>query len=101
MRLLAAAIVFCLSGIASAAPDTQSFAPDTSYYFEHFDPQQKPWRPGQDLNVEEVFKNYQYYEIHFQNGGREILVNRYIQNRKEAGVRYRIRGDGALEELAP
>ncbi len=100
MKFIVAGILFCLSLAASAAPDTHSFAPGTSYYFEHFDPLQKPWRPGQDLNVEEVFKNYQYYEIHFQNGGREILVNRYIQNQKEAGVRYRIRGDGGLEKLA-
>ena len=100
MRFFVAGILFCLSGAASAAPDINTFAPDTSYYFEHFDPQQKPWRPGQDLNVEEVFKNYQYYEIQFRNGGREVLVNRYIQNQKEAGVRYRIMDDGALVKLA-
>jgi len=101
LRFLFVFFLLFLSGFANAASDTHSFAPDTSYYFEHFDPQLKPWRPGQDLNLEEVFKNYQYYEIRFEKSGREIQVIRHIQNRKEGGDRYRIREDGTLEKSAP
>ncbi|MHB9101541.1 MAG: hypothetical protein ACYC2E_08525 [Sulfuricella sp.] len=52
----------------------------------------KPWYPGQDLNLEEVFKNYVYYEIIFDQYGREITVNRYLQNRKERSDRFLVTG---------
>lgn len=103
-RLLALRWSFAaaLLGLASLASAGDSpFAPDTPYYFEHFDPEQKPWQPGQDLNIEEVFKNYQYYEIRWSQGRQEIRVTRYIRNRHESSERYRIQADGTLEKLAP
>jgi hypothetical protein len=99
MKLLFAAILLGLAGLAGAVD--MPFEPDTPYYFDHFEPEQKPWQPGQDLNIEEVYKNYQYYEIHFMKGKREIQVTRYIRNRRENSERYRIQPDGALEKLAP
>ena len=60
-RLLA--ILFWVG--ASAASLAEKFQPGVPYYFENFDPAMKPWDPGQDLNIEEVFKNYVYYEIIF------------------------------------
>lgn len=99
MKLPFAAILLCLAGIAGAGD--LPFEPDTPYYFEHFNPEQKPWKPGQDLNVEEVFKNYLYYEIRLAKNRQELRVIRYIRNHPEDSVRYRIRPDGALEKLAP
>jgi hypothetical protein len=65
-------------------------------------PWAKPWQPGQSLNIEEVFKNYQYYEIRFLKQGAEIQVQRYIQN-QPAGSRegYRIKPDGTLDKITP
>lgn len=99
MKRLCAVILLGLAGLAGAGG--LPLAPDTSYYFEHFDPEQKPWQPGQDLNIEEVFKNYQYYEIRMMQNTREIQVTRYIRNRRESSERYRIKPDGALEKLTP
>lgn len=93
-----AAIFAILFGVgASAASLAEKFQPGVPYYFENFDPAMKPWDPGQDLNIEEVFKNYIYYEIVFDQSGREITVNRYLQNRKERSDRFLVRPDRSLE----
>ena len=99
MRGGAAAVLACLALAANASPVALSFDPDTPHYFEHFDPEKKPWQPGQELNLEEVFKNYQYYEIRFLKQGAEIQVQRYIQNQRDRAERYRIMTDGSLEKV--
>lgn len=102
MRLwAAAALLACLALPVNAAPVEFSFEPDTPHYFENFEPEQKPWHPGQALNIEEVFKNYQYFEIRFLNNGAEIQVRRYIQSQREGETRYRIMPDGSLAKIGP
>lgn len=97
LRMTAAVIAVLFVAGASAASLTEKFQPGVSYYFENFDPAMKPWDPGQDLNIEEVFKNYIYYEIIFDPAGREITVNRYLQNRKERSDRFLVRPDQSIE----
>lgn len=97
VRVTAAVIAILFSVGASAASLAEKFQPGMPYYFENFDPAMKPWDPGQDLNIEEVFKNYVYYEIIFDRSGREITVNRYLQNRKESSDRFLVRPDRTLE----
>lgn len=84
-----------LSGSAAAA----GFEAGTAYYFDNFDPTQKPWEPGQDLNIEEVFKNYQYFEIVFSKDGKEITVSRFIQNRRVDRDKYLVGPDRSLQKL--
>lgn len=74
----------------------ERFTPGVAYYFDSFDPTQKPWKPGYELNYEEVFKNYQFYEIIFSPNGAEMTVNRYIRNNKSDSERYSINRDGSL-----
>lgn len=73
------------------------FEPETPYLFEHFDPQQTPWQPGRDMNIEEVFKNYEYYEIVFGRDGKSVRVTPIRQGRRLAGSRYIRRDDGGLQ----
>lgn len=102
MRLLpAAALLASLALSVNASSAELSLEPDTPHYFENFDPGQKPWQPGQALNIEEVFKNYQYFEIRFLNGGAEIQVRRYIQNQREGETRYSVMPDGSLAKIGP
>ena len=101
MKRLAAVFLSCLASSIAAGQSDHAFDPDTPHYFEHFDPAQKPWLPGQELNVEEVFKNYQYYEIRWAKGNAEIVVTRYVHNARESGERYHLKPDGTLEKLAP
>ncbi len=96
-RIIAAICAILLPFGAGATALPEKFQPGTPYYFDRFDPAQKPWAPGQSLNIEEVFKNYQYYEIVFDRSGQGITVKHYIQNRLERSDRFSVGADGALE----
>lgn len=37
--------------------------PGASYFTDEFDATHVPWWPGPERNVEEVFKNFEYFEI--------------------------------------
>lgn len=97
MRVTFAVIAILLSFVAGAATLAEKFQPGVPYYFESFDPAMKPWDPGQELNFEEVFKNYMYFEIIFDSSGQKITVNRYVQNRKERSDIFLLRPDRSLE----
>ncbi|MDP2760424.1 MAG: hypothetical protein Q8O64_08505 [Sideroxyarcus sp.] len=72
--------------------------PGSKYYFDSFDPERKLWAPGEPLNLEEVFKNYQYVEIVPDDDGKAITVNHYIQGSKKETVRYQVMPDGSLRK---
>ncbi|MDD5329313.1 MAG: hypothetical protein PHX38_04860 [Sulfuricella sp.] len=96
-RIVGAICAVLLPLAADAANLLEKFQPETPYYFDSFVSGQKPWESGQSLNIEEVFKNYQYYEIVFDSSGRGITVKHYIQNRLERRDRFSVGADGALE----
>ncbi len=96
--LTGALLLVALSSPVSAALFADTFKPGTPYYFDSFDPGQQRWNPGQQLNIEEVFKNYQYYEILFDPKGSEIAVNRYVQGAKASSEKYRVLPDGSLRK---
>lgn len=83
---------------ASAASLVDKMAPRVPHYYEYFDPGQRPWKPDKNLNIEEVFKNYQYYEIVLDQDGKEITVNQYIRGNKAGSEKYLILPDGALQK---
>lgn len=97
-RFVYAAIFLVLPIQANAGT---RFQPGATYYFDAFDPAQKPWSPGFDLNYEEVFKNYEYYEIVFSSSGKEFTVNRYLRNSKKDSEQYRLNPDGSISRIQP
>jgi len=97
-RVLVGLLLLQLSLAAGAASLSEKFAPGTPYYFDSFDPGQKPWNPGQHLNIEEVFKNYQYYEIVLDKGSKEITVSLYIRGVKAGSEVYLELPDGSLQK---
>ena|SRR3989338_5501602 len=93
--------IYCLLVLpfaSGAASLEDRFAPGMTYYFENFEPGQKLWNPGQSLNIEEVFKNYQYHEIEFSQDGKEITVNQYIRGIKTKSEKYLKLPDGSLQK---
>lgn len=98
LQFICAAIFLMLPMQANA--DTR-FQPGATYYFDAFDPTQKPWNPGFDLNYEEVFKNYEYYEIVFSSSGKEFTVNRYLRNSKKDSEQYHLNPDGSISRKQP
>jgi len=95
--ILAALLLFSLPHAASAESTANKYIPGTPYYFSDFDPAQRPWQPGQHLNIEEVFKNYQYFEIVFDQGGKGITVYRYLRGNREVGEKYLLLPDNSLQ----
>ncbi|MBZ0092342.1 MAG: hypothetical protein ACYC2R_13645 [Burkholderiales bacterium] len=89
---------FLLLSVAAlpVAADSASQELRTAYY-NSFDPAQKPWNPGQALNIEEVFKNYRYYEIQSDSDGR-LTVTLYSQGQRQSSEHYRLQPDGALHK---
>lgn len=79
--------------LAAAA---QGFMPGTSYYYADFEPGKQ--QHGQALNFEEVFKNYQYYEIIVGQDGREMTVNQFIRGDKTESAKYLLLPDGSLQK---
>jgi hypothetical protein len=94
--LLAAVFLLALPHATSAASIADKFTPGIPYYFNDFDPGQKPWEPGQYLNLEEVFKNFQYFEIVFDQDGKGVAVNRYLRGSKESSEKYLVLPDKSL-----
>lgn len=94
--------LFLLAGELAVAAGVEShpatLLPGSSYYFDSFNPAPKPWVPGVPLNIEEVFKNYQYVEIVPDPDGKAITVNQFIQGSKKGATRYRIAPDGGLQK---
>ena len=96
--VLATCFLLALTHVASAASLTDKFAPGASYYFDDFDPGWQPWEPGQYLNIEEVFKNYQYFEIVFDQDGKSITVTRHLRGSKERSEKYLVLPDRSLRK---
>ena len=101
MRHLFVALMLAAMAPAEAEPRDLGLEAGGTYYYDHFDPLQKPWMPGSALNIEEVFKNYQYYEIKVDGDGSRIQVQQYVQGQAQVPRRYRLGDDGSLEEIAP
>jgi hypothetical protein len=97
-RIFAALSLIALPHAASAASLADKFTPGTPYYFNDFDPGRQPWEPGQHLNIEEVFKNYQYYEIVFDQDGKGITVNRFLRGSTESSEKYLVLPDRSLRK---
>ena len=98
VRIAAAFCLLMLPFAASAGSLADKLMPGTPYYYENFDPGQRPWEPGRNLNIEEVFKNYQYYEIVLDQDGKEIAVSQYIRGSKAGSEKYLVLPDGSLRK---
>ena len=98
IRIFAVFYLLALAFSASAASLAGKFMPGASYYYDNFYPEQRPWEPGRNLNFEEVFKNYQYYEIVLGQDGSEVTVNHYIRGDKAGSEKYLVLPDGSLRK---
>lgn len=97
-HILTAFFLLALPFSSGANPFADKFTPGTPYYFNDFDPGQKPWEPGQYLNIEEVYKNYQYYEIVFDQDGKGITVNLFLRGNKGSSEKFLILPDKSLRK---
>ena len=97
-RIVTACCLLALPFTASAASLASKMTPQIPYYYEYFDPSQRPWKPGGNMNIEEVFKNYQFYEIVLDEDGKEITVTEFIKGQKTSSEKYLVLPDGSLRK---
>ncbi len=69
---------------------------DTPYYYDEFDPHRMPWAPGEERNIEEVFKNYRYYAIVYSQDGSRLSVTEYVQGKAKDVIDYQHDAHGRL-----
>jgi hypothetical protein len=93
--LLALLFVF---PVVSAVAETTAPVPGTPYYYDEFDPGLKPWRPGPERNLEEVFKHYRYYEIIYSAEPHTMQVRQYVKGAVSNTTIYPVQPDGSLRE---
>lgn len=60
-------------------------------YLPDFDPARFPWKTGECLNFEEVFKNYQYVEARLDRTRKQLEVRWFTQGREVAKSMYLLR----------
>jgi len=101
VRYIALFSLLMLPLSVTAASPAEQLVPGTPYYFDNFDSGQRPWTPGQLLNIEEVFKNYQYYEIMLEQGGKGITVHHYVRGSRAGSEKYQVLPDGSLQKYEP
>ena len=92
-------IVFLSVSSAVASPPLPAFEPGISHYFDELNRESVPWQPGPERNIEEVFKNYQYFELVFDDGGQTFTARHYERGKISGVQRYQILENGALRSL--
>jgi hypothetical protein len=97
-------LLFANQAFAGVHQASRPVAEEQRYYAE-FHPDLKPWKPAEERNLEEVFKNYQYYAISENPAEHTLIVTHYRQGNIVDIARYRVQPDGALQlvkrEVAP
>jgi hypothetical protein len=83
--------------LASGALAEERCSPDRPYYFSEFNP--ATWKVENEQNYEEVYKNYEYFEVLFSRTCDEIMVKKYVKGRFSAAERYRLSIDGSLDRI--
>ena len=70
---------------------------DIPYYFSEFNP--SSWKVENELNYEEVYKNFEYFEVIFNKSCEEITVKRYKKGAFDSSEKYRINADASLQKI--
>lgn len=83
----------CLAALLQLVMAAVATAGELRFY-DSFDPQQVPWSPGAERNIEEVFKNYRYFSIERESD--LLQVTEYLQGRPAPVRSYRLDSDGRL-----
>jgi len=65
-------------------------------YYDDFNPARIPWRPAEEKNIEEVFKNFEYYAIVYSDDGAHLTVTHYLKGTPTDVSYWRLQADGAL-----
>ena len=79
------------------APAAGKCRQNSPYYFSEFNP--ASWKVENELNYEEVYKNFEYFEVIFNKSCEEITVKRYKKGAFDSSEKYRINADASLQKI--
>lgn len=90
---LLSAFVFLVSNEALCK---EKCRPNKSYYFSEFSP--ASLNLDDEKNYEEVYKNYEYFEVLFNKSCDEIAVKRYVKGQFGSSDKYKVNADGSINK---
>lgn len=98
-RLLAGTLFFIISFFFQTGASFAEWKcrPGSPCFYTEFDP--ASWKIENELNYEEVYKNFEYFEVIFNKGCEEITVKKYRKGTVETLKKYRLAVDGTLQGL--
>ena len=71
---------------------------DIPYYFSEFNP--SSWKVENELNYEEVYKNFEYFEVFFNKSCDEVTVKRYKKGEFDSSEKYKVDSDGTIQKAS-
>lgn len=92
------AALFSINALAYNSYAAGKCRPNTPYYFSEFNP--ASWKVENELNYEEVYKNFEYFEVFFNRSCDEIAVKKYVKGQLSSSERYKLNPDGSLSLVA-
>jgi mono/diheme cytochrome c family protein len=98
--LVAWLILAAFTSCPAAASESDGIPGDGSHYYSEFDPSSSPWSPAPEKNLEEVYRNYQYYTIEYSDRGRLLKVTHYINGTAAGITTWRRDANGSLQAVA-
>lgn len=94
--LLAAIFLSQLFLVTVNSSAAEKCRPKTPYYFSDFNP--SAWKVEDELNYEEVYKNFEYFEVSFNKSCDEITVKRYKKGQLDSSERFKLNTDGTIQK---
>ncbi len=87
--------VFSLAAVTTSSPaEPERIRPGISYYSDDYTVKDGIARLGEERNIEEVYKNYEYYEAVYDELKRIVLFRAYKRGEVDWTERYFYDGDG-------
>ena len=93
--LLAAIFLSQFFLVALNVSAAEKCRPNAPYYFSEFN--SSSWKVENELNYEEVYKNFEYFEVIFNKSCDEITLKRYKKGQFDSSEKYKVDSDGYIQ----
>lgn len=98
IQMILGALSFSIvSLMVSSCHAQDKYHPGGPYYYESFSGYDIPFRPVGELTPEKAKSRETYYIAYFNNDGKIISFEKYLNGKKEFGDQYIYKSDGVLE----
>jgi len=94
-KIFLSAVLFLLSAVAYSEGEFKPYkiTPGISYYSNEYSTENGVSQLGEEMNLEEVYQNYNYYEAVFDEQERMVVFKAYKQGSIEFSETYVYKGE--------